>query len=76
MNEEIVKKIINIINDKTDIDFNRYKINTILRRLRQRMSVKGFKCIEDYYEYLIENLDQELDILIKYFLINTSEFFS
>jgi len=75
MNEELIKKIISIIKEKVDIDFDNYKINTILRRLRQRTTILGFVSLEDYYKYLIKNLDKEAKILSEYFLINTTEFF-
>ena len=75
MNEELIKKIISIIKERIDIDFENYKINTILRRLRQRITILGFVSLEDYYKYLIKNLDKETRILSEYFLINTTEFF-
>jgi len=75
MNEELIQEIISIIKDKVDIDFENYKINTILRRLRQRISILNFNSIDEYYKYFIENLDKETKILSEYFLIKTTEFF-
>ncbi len=72
--ENILFSIISLIKEKKGIDFFQYKINTILRRLRQRISVLELDSFEEYYKYL-KNNENEIEIITNYFLINTSEFF-
>ncbi len=75
MNEEIVGQIIEIIRQKRGMDFSEYRTPTILRRLRQRMRVMGCSSLEEYFAYLLSHMEEEIDILVDYFLINTTEFF-
>ncbi|MGA1846619.1 CheR family methyltransferase [Deferribacter abyssi] len=72
---EIVNKILEILYQHKKIDFTRYKLNTIIRRISHRLIALGFKNIMSYYNYLLDNLDTEVDALANIILINTSEFF-
>ncbi|KAA0258228.1 methyltransferase domain-containing protein [Deferribacter autotrophicus] len=73
--QKIVEKILKIIQNEKNIDFTKYKFNTIFRRINHRLIMLGFKNILMYYNYLIKNVDKEIDVLVNLFLINTSEFF-
>ncbi len=75
MNEKIIHEIVKLIKQHRGMDFSQYRIPTILRRLRQRMGILEYDSLEDYFTYLVTNLEEELTILVDYFLINTTEFF-
>ncbi|MDQ7033138.1 MAG: CheR family methyltransferase [Desulfonauticus sp.] len=72
---ELIEKILDLIKQEKGIDFAKYKINTIFRRIRQRALILNFSSLEKYYAFLKKNSAQEVDILVNYLLINTSEFF-
>ncbi len=75
MNEKIIYQIVELIKKHRGIDFSQFRTPTILRRLRQRMGILEYTSLEEYFKYLTANLEKELNILVDYFLINTTEFF-
>lgn len=68
-----VFKLFDLLNKKTNIDFSSYKENTILRRIKKRMSEVRKSDIDEYVEYLqknheeLENLKNELLIIVTSF---------
>lgn len=72
--EEALKEILGLVQDKTHFDFNQYKRPTVLRRLAKRMAELSIKSIAEYKNYIDNNKD-ELEILYRQFLINVTRFF-
>jgi two-component system CheB/CheR fusion protein len=62
------------LNDSTGVDFRRYKVATIERRLQRRLVATGSRSIPEYREYL-KSHPAEYDRLINSFLIKVTEFF-
>ncbi|MEZ4825500.1 MAG: chemotaxis protein CheB [Bacteroidia bacterium] len=71
---EIFRRIINLIKDKTGIDFILYKRSTIYRRISRRMKINGFESLESYYSDLLENR-KEVQTLQQDLLIGVTQFF-
>ena len=72
--EEQLGTILNIISEKTNLDFNLYKKPTLIRRIHKRMKVAGSKSLESYKEYLY-NHPEEIKIIYNEFLIGVTKFF-
>ena len=62
------------VSAQTNIDFRNYKSSTILRRIGRRMAVSHIATLRDYGEYL-RTRPEEVDELVKAFLINVTGFF-
>ncbi|MEZ4775146.1 MAG: chemotaxis protein CheB [Bacteroidia bacterium] len=71
---EIFRRIINLIKDKTGIDFILYKRTTIYRRIARRMKINGMESMESYYADLLEN-KKEVHTLQQDLLIGVTQFF-
>lgn len=69
-----LKTVFEILHKETGVDFNRYKMTSIKRRLNHRMLQSGVKTIKEYIKVLEEKKD-EPDILYKDLLINVTGFF-
>src|SRR5262249_53135520 len=72
--EQAVAKIISLLRSGTDVDFSQYKRNTILRRIRRRMALRGFEEFEQYLDYLGQE-PAEVHNLYQDFLIRVTRFF-
>lgn len=72
--EEILKQIIFLIRQHKGIDFSYYKESTLRRRIARRMGLCRYEEVADYYEFL-KNNKEELDLLLKDFLIPVTSFF-
>ena len=72
--EDAFKEILLQVSKQADIDFRPYKTSTILRRIGQRMTVTHCLTMHDYTTYL-KNVPEEVEELVKAFLINVTEFF-
>ncbi|QGY47678.1 PAS domain-containing protein [Maribellus comscasis] len=73
-NDVVFYRIINEVYKNSGIDFKQYKKNTLLRRLKKRMSINNFEQCTDYYAFLKSN-SKEKDILRQDFLIGVTSFF-
>jgi two-component system CheB/CheR fusion protein len=62
------------LRDRSGIDFNSYKMPTILRRLQRRMVATGTERLNDYLRY-IGNHPEEYRRLVSSFLIKVTEFY-
>ncbi|TRO63387.1 PAS domain S-box protein [Christiangramia sabulilitoris] len=69
-----MNKILNLIQEETDLDFNQYKKPTLLRRMSRRIKILQLDSFSAYHEYLREN-PQEVIKLYKDFLIGVTHFF-
>ncbi|OOV17755.1 CheR family methyltransferase [Flavobacterium sp. LM4] len=72
--EEIFFQIINLILLRTGNDFRHYKYPTIRRRIARRMVPTERNTIEDYYNFLRNNKNEQ-DLLFNDFLIPVTYFF-
>ena len=72
--EADLQKIFAIMRRSTAVDFSRYKRNTILRRVRRRMTLRR---VEEMSEYvgMLQNESDEVNALYQDFLIRVTSFF-
>lgn len=72
--EESLVAIVNLIKEKSPLDFSDYKGSTILRRTKRRAAYHDFVSLGKYLEYL-KQAPEELEALSKDFLISVTAFF-
>ena len=72
--EKHFRAIIQLINERSPLDFTDYKETTILRRTKRRAAQGNFKSLKSYLTYLKET-PEEIDSLAKEFLISVTSFF-
>ena len=70
----VVKSILDLLWEKTQQDFRRYRTNTLERRIRRRMGLQQIREISEY-ELLLANDMQELNALCRDLLIGVTRFF-
>ncbi|KYF47849.1 hypothetical protein BE08_26445 [Sorangium cellulosum] len=68
-----LQAILDLVRDRSGIDFKKYKQATILRRLRRRMAATNTGTIDEYVRYLAER-PEEHQRLVNCFLIKVTEF--
>ncbi|WP_437747789.1 CheR family methyltransferase [Sorangium sp. So ce1504] len=71
--EKRLHELLDVVRERSGIDFRKYKQATILRRLRRRMAATNTETIEAYRQHLDDHPD-ELQRLINSFLIKVTEF--
>ena len=69
-----IKKILNIIHEKTGHDFTEYKETTIIRRIQRRITLHQLQDINAYFTYL-QNNEQEVQLLFNDLTIKVTSFF-
>ncbi|MDZ7860342.1 MAG: chemotaxis protein CheB [Candidatus Krumholzibacteriota bacterium] len=74
VNRENIDRITNIINYGTGHDFSMYKENTLVRRIKRRMSILDIPDINDFIKHLEEN-KAEMEAMLRDFLIEVTSFF-
>ncbi len=67
-------KVFRLLRNATGVDFTHYKHSTIKRRIRRRMSLRGFERLEDYIRDLEQN-HGEANALCEDFFITVTAFF-
>ncbi|GAB3812873.1 hypothetical protein GCM10028895_04350 [Pontibacter rugosus] len=67
-------QILDMVHERTGIDFSNYKRPTIIRRIGRRMAIVDMTTLIDYLDYLNINPD-EVETLSKEFLIGVTKFF-
>ena len=72
--ENCLREIIQLINEKSPLDFSDYKETTILRRTKRMASQANFKSLKGYLTFLKES-PGELESLANEFLISVTSFF-
>lgn len=70
----IYKNILTKVREIKGVDFNLYKPSTIERRIERRMIALKIIKINDYYAFLLQNVD-EVELLFKDILIGVTTFF-
>ncbi|WP_016956234.1 chemotaxis protein CheB [Catenovulum agarivorans] len=73
-NEEILNNILNLVHEKTDLDFKAYKESTVARRIEHRMSINNIKSLPEYYDYLTTH-KKEIELIKQDLLIGVTQFF-
>lgn len=69
-----LKSILEILHREIKVDFSRYKMATIKRRISHRMQHSNVKTIKEYVKLLIKK-KSEVNTLYKEFLINVTNFY-
>lgn len=72
--EDDLTKILALIRNKKNVDFTYYKDNTIIRRIKRRVSLNQIDSIKDYIRFLQEN-PYEINTLYGELLIGVTNFF-
>jgi two-component system CheB/CheR fusion protein len=72
--ENDLAAIINLIKEKSPLDFTDYKQTTILRRTKKRATLGNFNTLSSYLAFLKLN-PTEVELLAKEFLISVTSFF-
>jgi two-component system CheB/CheR fusion protein len=72
--ERTLRVFLDQLRERSGIDFNSYKMPTIMRRLQRRMVATGNNRLDDYLRYLQSHPD-EYQRLVSSFLIKVTEFF-
>jgi two-component system CheB/CheR fusion protein len=67
-------KILRLVRNATGVDFTHYKHGTLTRRVKRRMSLRGFDKLEDYSRNLEQNRE-EANALCESCLITVTAFF-
>ena len=69
-----VIEVLDILRLRHDIDFNEYKITTVLRRIQRRVKMTNCESLDAYIKYLAQH-DREQDGLYRDLLIGVTRFF-
>jgi two-component system, chemotaxis family, CheB/CheR fusion protein len=72
--ESTFLELLQLVHDRTGIDFSNYKRPTIIRRITRRMAVLNISSLLSYLDYLHVH-PEEVETLGKEFLINVTKFF-
>ncbi|MBB4264817.1 chemotaxis protein CheB [Roseospira visakhapatnamensis] len=72
--EDTMGQIFQMVRERTDIDFSKYKPSTIRRRLERRLAANRIETLDAYLEFVKRNRD-ELNLLTKDILISVTSFF-
>jgi two-component system CheB/CheR fusion protein len=72
--EEALGEIIDLMRQRTDVDFRHYKRSTIGRRIHRRMALRGLESVGEYLRFLQKD-PQEVENLHQDFLIRVTRFF-
>jgi len=69
-----IKTIIDLIKEKSPLDFSDYKLPTLLRRTKRRAAYGNFNSLSGYLDFL-KGSPAEVEALTKDFLISVTAFF-
>ena len=72
--EKAINHILEVLKNDTDHDFLSYKKTTLSRRITKRMHITKNSSLQDYINYLEQNVEEK-NILANEFLIGVSSFF-
>ncbi|HEV7610632.1 MAG TPA: chemotaxis protein CheB [Steroidobacteraceae bacterium] len=69
-----IDDVVAILHERLQVDFSRYKTNTLHRRINRRMALKNLSNLSDYRDLLREK-PEEVDALYQDILISVTNFF-
>ena len=72
--ENAFSYILNLLQDRFRVDFNHYKLPTMLRRIERRMQMGQFHTVESYVEFMRGNA-KEIDALYRDLLVDVTRFY-
>ncbi|WP_170294643.1 chemotaxis protein CheB [Roseospira navarrensis] len=72
--DDTMGSIFQLVRERTDIDFSKYKPSTIRRRLERRLAANRIENLDAYLDFVKRNRD-ELNLLTKDILISVTSFF-
>ncbi len=72
--EKNIGAIIDLIKERSPLDFSGYKQSTILRRIKRRADYHNFTKLEEYTSFL-KSSQEEIEVLAQDFLISVTSFF-
>ncbi|MET4081958.1 two-component system CheB/CheR fusion protein [Pedobacter sp. UYP30] len=72
--EKNLRLIVELIKQRSALDFSGYKPTTILRRTKRRAAHHDFTSLAKYYDFL-KSSSEEIEVLSKDFLISVTAFF-
>ncbi len=72
--EDTMGAIFQVVRERTDIDFSKYKPSTIRRRLERRLTANRIDSLDAYLDFIKSNRD-EPNLLTKDILISVTSFF-
>ena len=72
--ETTFQELLQLVHERTAIDFSNYKRPTIIRRITRRMIINNIRTLLEYLDYLHLH-PEEIETLSKEFLINVTKFF-
>ena len=67
-------RILRLIRNSTGVDLTHYKHSTLLRRIRRRMTLRGFENLEDYSRVIEQNRDEAIALCETCFITVTAFF--
>ena len=73
-NGEPIAEILNLVRQRTNVDFENYKKTTIHRRIMRRMALRNIQNLSDYVSVLRSDA-AEVELLFQDFLIRVTQFF-
>ena len=72
--DHVLREVLQVVSDRTGIDFAQYKSSTLRRRILRRMALHKFSDLKDYLRYLKET-PKEAEDLYRDILITVTDFF-
>ncbi len=73
-NDPNLKIILEILHKKVNVDFSRYKMTTVIRRIKHRIIQCNVETIKEYVNLLLKD-KKEIELLYKDLLINVTRFY-
>ncbi len=73
-NTENISQIFRVIRQRVNVDYSRYKVPTLVRRIQKRMKLCRMQTLQEYIDLLTIDAS-ECEDLAKEFLINVTHFF-
>ncbi|MCY7296715.1 EAL domain-containing protein [Alteromonas sp. a30] len=72
--DDVIAKILAIVSEKGNLDFSRYKVDTLQRQIERRASASQMQGLNQYATFL-ENNEDEASLLTQSFFISVTNFF-
>jgi two-component system CheB/CheR fusion protein len=73
-NERAFQAILSEIKKHSGVNFKKYKVNTLLRRLEKRITLHNIQSLKDYLKFIKQD-EKERSAIVQEFLIGVTSFF-